>query len=354
MAGLLEALGLANLDFERPDGAPPDRGTAQDDSAVGAKPARVVPPLPSQETLEKRLDEQRQDLIKVAAQKGGVHAALLAGTEGLKGNQLLEKIMDNFRSIGFSYSSNYKSGGLSCGLKGDCRTLSEMFQELALEIGFADAAVKGHVGDFMCAGGPIVDSRWGNGNADDGKSWAFENHYWLVCQGGVYDVLFNRRFTDLGKPREGGPINDPETGLTRETYGGIHYYAGTIDGRAQRFVQMSEKQLQMARELHSKVLEKRKRDQAEREEEKPKEEARPDPIEQVDIEGVLERILAGPVPQEKWEATIKRLLELGETARGADRPVIFIGKEIKKFCDGPELVSKFVFNEEKWKEWVRG
>lgn len=365
MAGLLDALGLANLDFVRPGGvAPTDRGKTQDDWSLGAKPATVVPPLPrrSPEEIEeelakeKTLDEKRQELITLATKKGGVRATLLAGVEGLRGAHILDKIMGNFKSVGFNYSSNYKAGGLSCGLQGDCRTLSEMFAELAREIGFPDAAVKGHVGDFMCKGGPIVDSKWGNGNADDGKSWAFENHYWLVCEGGVYDVLFSRRATDLGTKREGGPINDVETGLTRETYGGVDYYAGTIDGKPQRFVQMNETQLQTARELHGKVLDQRKREQAEKEKEKakPKEEKPPDSIDQEDVEAVLERITAGPVPPEKLAATIKHVVHLGEIARGTDRPVIFIGKEIKKFCDGPDLVSKFVFNEEKWNAWLRG
>lgn len=363
MAGLLEALGLANLDFVRPQGvAPADRGSTQDDWAIGAKSATVIPPLPRQsskgvqEPLEKeqKPDEERLGLIRIATAKGGVRATLLAGTEGLKGGQVLDKIMNNFKSIGFNYSSNYKSGGLSCGLQGDCRTLSEMFAELAHEVGFPDAAVEGHVGDFMCKGGPIVDSKWGNGNADDGKSWAFENHYWLVWAGGVYDVLFIRRFTDLGSPREGGPFNDPETGLTRETYGGIHYYAGTIGGKPQRFVQMNEKQLQTARELHSKVLDQRKLEQALKEQEKPKEEKPPDPIEQDEIEGVLERITAGPVPSEKWAATIKHLIHLGGIDRGTERPVVFINGEIKKFCDGGNMVSTFVFNEVKWNKWIHG
>jgi hypothetical protein len=80
MAGLLEALGLANLDFVRRGRTLPVNGGTQDDSAVGVKVPEPVPRLPRRTPQEVRrpaeneenVDEKRQTLIKAAAEKGGV------------------------------------------------------------------------------------------------------------------------------------------------------------------------------------------------------------------------------------------------------------------------------------------
>jgi hypothetical protein len=312
---------------------------AQEILARQLKTKQLIEEIEQEQQQQQKLDERRQKLIEEAKLKGGARAKLLEGTENLKGSQILDKIMGNFSSIGFKYSSNYKSGGvLDGGTSGDCKTLAETFKALAHEIGFPEAEVKGFVGDFMAAGGPIVDPAWGVGNANNDKSWIFQNHYWLVWKGGVYDVLFNRRSVDLGVKRDGEPFDDNDgTGMICESYGGVKYWAGMLNGNYLRYVPISEQEIEKIR------LERKQ--QA----------AIKDPITPEVVKKVLDRIENGPVPEEFMQRTIEHMVELGITVRGSSSSSSFISKQAAMFCDNSSGGTyDFIFNKEKWEKWLRG
>jgi hypothetical protein len=300
-----------------------------------------------QDKIEEDQKAERQRLIKEAKAKGGVRASLLEGTEGLADAEILDRIMNNYKKAGFKYSSINKSGDkiLNGALDGDCRSLADSVATLAQEIGINGAAVKGAVKDFMVPGAPIVDPQWGTGNANRQKAWIFQNHYWVEYQGNVYDILFTRRSVNLGVDRQGNVFDDPETGLTCEVYGGVTYYAGMINGKYERYVTLSEGELQKLREEHRQKLEKEAAAKVETSDEEEEEEEQ-SPLDQ--IKEMLTAFEDGPVPKDKVDETAQRLLERDP---GGEAPLSTrLKAEIAKFCNGTGY-HNFAFNEEKWKKW---
>ncbi len=282
-----------------------------------------------------------RELNLAAQQKGGVRAEVLKGTETLLPNQVLDTIMQNFKKIGFKYeSTNRKGTAVLDGAKaGDCRTLADAFVAVAQEIGFTDARTDGVVKDFMTGPGPIVDPSWGTGNANRGKNWLFQNHYWVVNGSDIYDILFTRHNLDLGKPREGKPVDDPETGLTYEVYGGVRYYAGMINSTYERFVTLSESELEKIKTEH------RLKTQARKTDEEPA-------AEQSVEESIQDSLHFLEMRKELKTASAKLLLKMFQASgKKADELDDWIEGQTKQFMVGPNPLS-MKCDEEKWKVWA--
>ena len=119
--------------------------------------------------------------------------------------EILRQLLENFKNIGFNYITKNKSyimkdksyeKLLEGNLEGDCQTLARAFKAVAE--GYFD--IKGIKVDdnqssikkpFITEGDKIIDSSV-EPNCDDGKKWFFQNHYWAVWNGQVFDVLFLR------------------------------------------------------------------------------------------------------------------------------------------------------------------
>ncbi|MEM7717492.1 MAG: hypothetical protein AAF349_28780, partial [Cyanobacteria bacterium P01_A01_bin.68] len=120
-------------------------------------------------------------------------------------SQILRQLLENFKNIGFNYSAKNKGFTmkdksyeklLQGNLEGDCQTLARAFKAVAE--GYFD--VKGVKVDdressikqpFLTEGDKIIDSSV-EPNCDEGKKWFFQNHYWAVWNGQIFDVLFDR------------------------------------------------------------------------------------------------------------------------------------------------------------------
>lgn len=122
---------------------------------------------------------------------------LVAGiNEASEPKEILKKLFNNFRNIGFKYTMSSKSHEklLEGTLEGDCQTLARAFKAVA-EGYFGIQGIK--VGDEQSSIQKPFISEAGRTpyqgrepNCDKGKRWFFQNHYWAVWNGQIYDVLF--------------------------------------------------------------------------------------------------------------------------------------------------------------------
>jgi hypothetical protein len=277
--------------------------------------------------------------------RGPVYGKLLAGTEALPESKVLDAIMHNFSTIGFAYESTNRKGEavLDGALSGDCRTLADAFAAIAQAIGFAGAKTVGVVKDFMTGPGRIVDPRWGTGNADRGRAWLFQNHYWLDHNGAIYDVLFNRRKIDLGVTRSGAPVDDPETGLTYEIYGGTRYYAGWINGQYERYLTLSPQELEKIISARRKSAEQVRETTTSSE----STDTKPSPA-----ETTREAVEWLDIPQELKKKTEELLMErFSRASRSREDLNDWLEEQTDRFLIGTNPFNK-KFDESKWREWA--
>ena len=151
---------------------------------------------------EKAADIKKQKFLK----KYPLAEKLISGIDqDAKKPEILKKLLENFKDIGFKYNAKNKSDTtndtsserlLQGNLEGDCRTLALAFKAVAE--GYFD--IKGIKVDenqssikkpFLTEGDKTIDSS-AKPHCDNGQKWFFQNHYWAVWNGQVFDVLFDR------------------------------------------------------------------------------------------------------------------------------------------------------------------
>ncbi len=296
-----------------------------------------------------------KELNLKAQELGGVRKELLKGTEDLLEDKILDRIMHNFANIGFEYTMIHVSHTelLDKGRRqGDCRTLAEAFVQIANDIGFDDVKLGSAVNiDFVAPGKPCIDKNK-KPNANRGRHWAFQNHYWGVDGNrNVYDILFTAREVDENEMKwmhKQSPI-DPSTGLKYETYGGKRFYSGSVGPDDYAMVCLEEDELAKIREnykIYKAIEDSKASSQKTEKETKSKEPKKEEPIFDL-IRSRIEDL----VPGDKVVRTAQALEKLVDPNKIRSETGNQLMPHVKKFCDGSNPTN-FKFNEGKWSEWI--
>jgi len=114
---------------------------------------------------------------------------LLANLEYMNDAEKMDTIFARFHNYPFTYSG---SGTATQGFlrkKGDCGTLVDMFMYAVEAAGIKGVKLMSRREIMLCAPGHI-HGRGTTGNVHGSGDWCFEDHYWCVHQGKIYDVLF--------------------------------------------------------------------------------------------------------------------------------------------------------------------
>lgn len=123
--------------------------------------------------------------------------------------KILENLFNNFKNISFQYTMVNKSHEtlLKGTLEGDCQTLARAFKKVAEEcFGIQGITVESIRKPFLSEAGR-TPYRGREANCDDGKRWFFQNHYWAVWNGQVFDVLFlSHKKTEADMARQEQPV----------------------------------------------------------------------------------------------------------------------------------------------------
>jgi hypothetical protein len=131
----------------------------------------------------------------------------------------LQSLLDNFKNrIGtkhfeYTMSSTGSDKFLKGKKEGDCNTLVRTFKLIAEEflginVEYKTSSDIGFTGRFTAPGKATIDGK--TGNVDNGSFWLFDNHYWIVYQGTIYDVLFGVVGLDTGSwVKETGKSDNP-------------------------------------------------------------------------------------------------------------------------------------------------
>lgn len=151
---------------------------------------------------EQAADIKKQKFLK----KYPLAEKLISGIpQDAKKPEILKKLLENFKDIGFKYNAKNKSDTtndtnserlLQGNLEGDCRTLALAFKAVAegyfdikgIKVDENESSIKK---PFLTEGDKTIDSSV-EPNCDNGQKWFFQNHYWAVWNGQVFDVLFDR------------------------------------------------------------------------------------------------------------------------------------------------------------------
>ena len=151
---------------------------------------------------EKAADIKKQKFLK----KYPVAEKLISGiAQEAKNPEILKKLLENFKNLGFKYNTKNKSDTtndtsyerlLQGNLEGDCQTLARAFKAVAegyfgikgIKVDDSESSIKK---PFLTEGDKTIDSSV-EPNCDNGKKWFFQNHYWAVWNGQVFDILFDR------------------------------------------------------------------------------------------------------------------------------------------------------------------
>lgn len=124
-------------------------------------------------------------------------------------DKILEQLFKNFGNIGFNYTMVNKSHKtlLEGTLEGDCQTLARAFKFVAEEyFGIGNITIESIQKPFLSEAGK-TPYRGREPNCDDGKRWFFQNHYWAVWNGKVFDVLFlTDKRTEADKAKQDKPL----------------------------------------------------------------------------------------------------------------------------------------------------
>lgn len=137
--------------------------------------------------------EEKEAFLK----KYPVAKKLVAGiNEKSEPKEILKNLFNNFKNIGFKYTMVNKSHEklLEGALEGDCQTLARAFKAVAegyfgiqgLKVGDDQSSIKK---PFISEAGK-TPYQGREPNCDNGKRWFFQNHYWAVWNGQIFDVLF--------------------------------------------------------------------------------------------------------------------------------------------------------------------
>ncbi|MBW4599429.1 MAG: hypothetical protein KME29_07400 [Calothrix sp. FI2-JRJ7] len=160
-------------------------------------------------------DEEKAAAEKEAfLKKYPVAKKLIAGiNEQAETKEILKNLFNNFKNIGFKYTMVNKSHEklLEGTLEGDCQTLARAFKAVA-EGYFGIQGIK--VGDDQSSIQKPFISEAGKTpyqgrepNCDNGKRWFFQNHYWAVWNGQIFDVLFlSDKKTEADMARQKNPL----------------------------------------------------------------------------------------------------------------------------------------------------
>ena len=129
--------------------------------------------------------------------------------ETLPEEKILEQLFKNFENIQFKYTMVSKSHEtlLKGSPEGDCQTLARTFKKVAEEyFGIKKITIESLSKPFLSEGGK-TPYRGQDPNCDDGKRWFFQNHYWAVWNGKVYDVLFlSQKRIEPDKAKQDRPL----------------------------------------------------------------------------------------------------------------------------------------------------
>ncbi|MBD2533428.1 hypothetical protein H6G97_29240 [Nostoc flagelliforme FACHB-838] len=129
--------------------------------------------------------------------------------ETLTEDKILEQLFKNFENIQFKYTMVSKSHEtlLKGSPEGDCQTLARAFKKVAEEyFGIKKIAIESLLKPFLYEGGK-TPYRGKDPNCDDGERWFFQNHYWAVWNGKVYDVLFlSQKRIEPDKAKQDRPL----------------------------------------------------------------------------------------------------------------------------------------------------
>ena len=129
--------------------------------------------------------------------------------EGLAQEKILEQLLQNFQKISFKYTMSYKQGTtlLKGTREGDCKTLAEAFQTVAQEyFGIQNVTIEQIKKPFLSEAEQTLH-QGRKRNCDNGKRWFFQNHYWVTCNGKIYDVLFlSQKRPEVDMARQENPL----------------------------------------------------------------------------------------------------------------------------------------------------
>jgi len=129
--------------------------------------------------------------------------------EGLAQEKILEQLLQNFQKISFKYTMSYKQGTtlLKGTREGDCKTLAEAFQTVAQEyFGIQNVTIEQIKKPFLSEAEETLH-QGRKRNCDNGKRWFFQNHYWVTCNGKIYDVLFlSQKRPEVDMARQENPL----------------------------------------------------------------------------------------------------------------------------------------------------
>ncbi|WP_373527558.1 hypothetical protein [Nostoc sp.] len=184
-------------------GQPGDKYEQEADRVAASVVNQMNPPtLQNQDAQQSKLSAKTEKILAVDnsanrkqkfLQEYSLAKTLVNGIEEtLPEDKILEQLFKNFENIQFKYTMVSKSHEtlLKGSPEGDCQTLARAFKKVAEEyFGIKKITIESLLKPFISEGGK-TPYRGQDPNCDDGKRWFFQNHYWAVWNGKVYDVLF--------------------------------------------------------------------------------------------------------------------------------------------------------------------
>ncbi len=166
----------------------------------------LIQRVESADTAAPALDPKKAKFL----QDYSIAEKLVSGiNETLPQDKILEQLFKKFGNIGFNYTMVSKSHEtlLKGTLEGDCQTLARAFKFVAEEyFGIGNITIESIPKPFLSEAGK-TPHRGKEPNCDEGKRWFFQNHYWAVWNGKVYDVLFlSDKRTEADKAKQDTPL----------------------------------------------------------------------------------------------------------------------------------------------------
>ncbi|MBG1266055.1 hypothetical protein [Nostoc sp. WHI] len=178
-----------------------------------------IPTLQNQNAQQPKLSAKNEEILAADnsanrkqkfLQEYSLAKTLVNGIEEtLPEEKILEQLFKNFENIQFKYTMVSKSHEtlLKGSPEGDCQTLARTFKKVAEEyFGIKKITIESLPKPFLSEGGK-TPYRGQDPNCDDGKRWFFQNHYWAVWNGKVYDVLFlSQKRIEPDKAKQDRPL----------------------------------------------------------------------------------------------------------------------------------------------------
>jgi hypothetical protein len=178
-----------------------------------------IPTLQNQDSQQPKLSAKTEEILTADnsadrkqkfLQEYSLAKKLVNGIEEtLAEDKILEQLFKNFENIQFKYTMVSKSHEtlLKGSPEGDCQTLTRAFKKVAEEyFGITKITIESLPKPFISEGGK-TPYRGQEPNCDDGKRWFFQNHYWAVWNGKIYDVLFlSQKRVEPDKAKQDRPL----------------------------------------------------------------------------------------------------------------------------------------------------